>query len=1075
MEIGIIVSLALFFYQQRKSNSQQQTSDNVTEYLDKLRRMEYGDLVAEIRENSKAISDLIHSEFSALQKLSQEIEGQLEDNHQDLLEKLDRLKVELHLDVLSELPFHFRFPKGIELVGREDDLSALRKMEGDIVLSGQPGSGKTFLLYHFAGEVGGKFVVSSDPDRVVKALPLSCPDLLIVDDAADQEPLIRRLLHFRKESKLSFRIIAVCWPFEVDGLKEFMRVPESRCYSLSLLSGENIVDIVRSQIQKAGKSPNPILLREINEQAFGRPGLAIRLTELILEDGIDTLLDGRAHFEMISRAFRRLPEDDLRPILAGFSVGGKHGVNKKGVSKVLGIPEARIVNTLRHLATGGILHEVDSNRLATIPAGFRHILLKEVFFTGDAHDLEEHYWGIIDSPDSGIEWHESSLETLLGAIGMGARLKQGIHDILDLIESKVPCLNHDRLFQRAAYLGEDWSTAVMDRYPNSSDAWADPGLHYLPRKTIPRLLGSGKEKKVELIKSWINNALREKNDPVDRQRILLEETLRWGKTNPQSKSVWHAFRVALSLSYSVCESEPGNESSFTVTPFQVTIHNAHDIASFWSYIVDFAWQHPPTDWKYLQKALYEWLYPLCTGVTLNPKLRAFTEAKAVEVANELFKIPGVPQNGLAAWMIKTTRGKDLDLGNLRADPEFLVIYPIDTEKSSDDNGRRLVEAAEELGHSWAQKKPAEILERTRRFAAEQNKFKFPVLPFWGRVGRILARNVGYLAEWIEPSFAEPVPAEFFEALLLKAKEDTHACYVDWLSRALSVESYRYSAISLILPDDHLPESVFRDTLEYLNDYKKLIGALTLQGMIPLKWIRIIKDHSTPRILRRMAFTDLSSESQTILKADRNLWLSIFQKGMAAPLDLDDDEHLNFEKILIEFPEMAYELAEAILQPKKTFYSIGNCIEVAFQQVSRSLSQEERIRLLPFLKNLRMLDAIPAILIGEDSEVYKALLAKEELQFFHLAPLGGSPSTEAWQEKALIALGHGKSPREIACRFEVWTFRHLEEGPLEIYRTRIEEFDALIESENEQLQEIGRHGKEYWTARSLQEQAEDSLN
>jgi hypothetical protein len=53
------------------------------------------------------------------------------------------------------------------LIGRDIDLAWLQNTHGDRLLIGQPGSGKTFLLYKFAKHVGALFVNDPNLGRVI--------------------------------------------------------------------------------------------------------------------------------------------------------------------------------------------------------------------------------------------------------------------------------------------------------------------------------------------------------------------------------------------------------------------------------------------------------------------------------------------------------------------------------------------------------------------------------------------------------------------------------------------------------------------------------------------------------------------------------------------------------------------------------------------------------------------------------------------------------------------------------------------------------------------------------------------
>ncbi len=107
---------------------------------------------------------------------------------------------------LSVLPATKRWLGDQPLIGRESDLRWLKEAEGDIVISGQPGSGKTFLMYILAREDDGLFVVSSDRAVIANGIRSQRPKSLLIDDA-----------HLHPDLLLSLRSGFLCLPFYLVG------------------------------------------------------------------------------------------------------------------------------------------------------------------------------------------------------------------------------------------------------------------------------------------------------------------------------------------------------------------------------------------------------------------------------------------------------------------------------------------------------------------------------------------------------------------------------------------------------------------------------------------------------------------------------------------------------------------------------------------------------------------------------------------------------------------------------------------------------------------------------------------
>ena len=136
---------------------------------------------------------------------------------------------------LSVVPLTSR-PQIIELlIGREDDLAWLENTNGDLLLVGQPGSGKTFLMQTFAKQNEGLFLINDDPIQIAASVREQDPKAIIVDDAHTDPNRLRKLHQLREQIGAGFRIIATCWPGEKDNSLHLMQLPSSSTLELDLL------------------------------------------------------------------------------------------------------------------------------------------------------------------------------------------------------------------------------------------------------------------------------------------------------------------------------------------------------------------------------------------------------------------------------------------------------------------------------------------------------------------------------------------------------------------------------------------------------------------------------------------------------------------------------------------------------------------------------------------------------------------------------------------------------------------------------------------------------------------------
>jgi hypothetical protein len=240
----------------------------------------------------------------------------------------------------------------LPLVGRESELVALRSTtERDVVLFGLPGSGKSRLL----AEVDGAVFVDRDAAiaTIADDLRILEPAVVVVDDAGDRLPALRQLRQLRSSEPdlLSFQIVAVCWPDEVDQLTD--EAPTADVVGLDLLERAPMDELVRSM-----GITSMIARHEILAQAEGRPGWAVALADvLLIKRETQDLLSGRALMGEIGRYLRRRrfheATTDLLATIA--TLGGVDETQLAVLAETIGMDRADVVARLRSAARSGLV------------------------------------------------------------------------------------------------------------------------------------------------------------------------------------------------------------------------------------------------------------------------------------------------------------------------------------------------------------------------------------------------------------------------------------------------------------------------------------------------------------------------------------------------------------------------------------------------------------------------------------------------------------------------------------------------------------------------------------------------
>jgi hypothetical protein len=190
--------------------------------------------------------------------------------YRDAKWRLELLEITGDPPALSKLPRVGRFAKPELLVGREDDLKWLEQLQGDGLLVGQPGSGKTYLHQHMAAQDLCLFAVDGSLQRLADAIRELQPSAIVVDDAHTCQQLVEDLHRLRAELGASYYIHLNCWPRYEDTVRRILRIPQSRVRQLQPLRKPEIFKI----IEELGIRGPDWLQRLLISQSDGKPGLA---------------------------------------------------------------------------------------------------------------------------------------------------------------------------------------------------------------------------------------------------------------------------------------------------------------------------------------------------------------------------------------------------------------------------------------------------------------------------------------------------------------------------------------------------------------------------------------------------------------------------------------------------------------------------------------------------------------------------------------------------------------------------------------------------------------------------------
>jgi len=1048
-EAGMFLSLALFFaerfieeFKDKKEKRQRIDDTTIRDYLEWLRRQNHQELLTGINKSQEQLLEVL-GKIEGIEGFLDKLDPQLKNEFQDVQAILTELNSRLKKPVLSPIPLDCRSIQG-DLLFRGEDLEALRRRKGDFIIAGQPGIGKTFLSYHFAKERNGKFAISESADDVIAALN-DPPPVLIVDDAAEKTDLLKRLVHFRQGSNVNFQLVAICWSYEVDPLLPLMGLATEDVHSPRLITADEMADLIKMRFKEAGLSPPNPVIAEIRKQADGRPGLALRLVEIISRDrDLRALLDATAHYEMLDRAFRTLGEGNVSDILAAFAVGGRVGMHKEDVAEALDHPVRQISKVLRTLATGGIIKETGPTTLATQPSSFRHALLKKEFLTGGSLGDFDIYVKLFEKAPS----KQSALTTVIDAVTKGAIIEA------EWLLSEVKDVDDTGIWHRLAGTGAEWCARVIDAFDGSPDEIADCVLLYFPERIIPSLLdtmvsdvrppNSNPDCAERQLQDWIEAIPARMGDSTERRRQLLEATKGWLVNGGDPDTGWKSLRKCVSLEYHRVEADPGAGNKISWVNGLLPAEEVKRFVSFWDEFLSLAQTYPPRRWDSLLEALREWLHPYASN-GVPQELHDLTTSTAKHFAEEFVQLPNVPQDAVRMW------GVDYGLwDDKKITPEFRIYNPPDPFRVDRENRRALEQAntnaAKKLGGAWAKLPPAEVAQKIHRMEEQCRQWDRRGIYDW-TICQQIASEISDIPTWLK-TFVE---YGLSPSAVMPFVQKTMQTDPQWniVIQLLNIDQYQPYVMDLLLQHDDIPEEVIAVCAPMLEKYTQTIETVIYRGQLSAFWWDYFMEHTNGKLALAVVLVDFRTKNQTLLKTNRKGWLNLFRRGIVGLESLDDFHDIG--EMVAVIPEIRLPLVLVLLENNKY---ILDPYTKRYEDLSGSLSREEKREILSNAGRKSSRDLM-ALLIGVDTVLYKELLDNPDLGTYHLHPLLGDPINEGWQAKAILAIEAGYQPRQIvnACTSDMsWSGSEAAH-----YKMWVDRFSVLAASSDSRLQEIGKEG------------------
>jgi hypothetical protein len=914
---------------------------------------------------------------------------------------------------LSVVPLSRRRQVDIELRGRDEDIKWLRSTPGDRVVLGLPGSGKTYLFSSLIRSGWpALYLVSDDDTAIANAFREQDPGVVIVDDAHVEPERLVLLRRLRDEIQGEFEIVASAWPGPeagADVIEALGGLPESRVHNLGLLPRARILEI----FQDLDVRPRDEILRDLVSQAGNKPGLAVTIALLWRQGEWQKILDGTVLSRTLLSLFKGLTGVEVADVLAAFSLGGRRGMSLEAVAGFLEIPAREVWKLARDLSTGGVLSPVDTERLAIHPQVLRSALLRQIFFTGSPIRLN--YRKLLPSAPSFAE----SVEEIMAARAYGAVISTAdLHDLVLQSGSR-------RAWSTLAVMSEEEARWVLENYPGNLLDVASGLLRLTPREVIPRILEraaeptkktggwSLPEQPMRILSSWVEDFWAGPEEWIRRRQMVARAAKEFLLGRGEKGTGVHAICIALSPQRLGDSLDPGRGDILTHSRRLLPTETLRQLEPIWDETKEVIQDIDSASCHHLVSLLWDWHHQRWAGSAEDAaEKRELMREFAGRVLRDLAALSqGSP--GLHAHFGRLAEEFGISL-ELEQDEVFLLLYHHDLSPGLSDREAAQRERFKALASEWAQDDPEVVVQKIAFYEEEAKKSSGHMRnmsDFCWELANVVQDPVLWLDECLSQCLKSDLVGPFLERIVRDQREGWESL----LNRSLDIEALKWQAATLVLTRPDPPPTLLERILNEFPDLSTLVEGRCLNRKVPLRTLSRLLRHSQWDIALAAAVGEWWAEPQGEVHEEvLPEWRSAILRSRTEEYrDTESNMSLQYSLgcILSGDASLALEwLRNRLRDPDLPRYFSEDS---PFAHALRSLGKEQRLSLLQELEPVPIVSHMIPLLVREDVELYRQVLALSRLSdYHHLAPLAGLPQ-KPWSNLALAALQAGYDPAQIA--------------------------------------------------------------
>ena len=985
----------------------------------------------------------------------------------------------LHLtgkpSALSVIPRTSRPILANEIIGREDAKQWIRTSSGNRLIVGDPGVGKTSLLYDLAinEDFRALFLVSSEMGEIANAIRDQQPKIIMVDDAHADVEFLTELARLKREIHADFEILATSWKGEQKDIEHVLDIEPRNVLMLARLKQAEIAEI----IVNSGISDHHWLVNEIVRQAGGLPGLAGTLTYFALQGRWREIYTGDALATDITRFYKNRITGDVAGLLACFAIGGKSGMAKGTVSTALNMPILQLRQDLSNLAHGGIIAEVPyrTDFIKVRPPALRHALIRDIFFSGPSALPESVLQGLL----AAVPEHVDTVRELIDVTRRWEDVPQSLIQtpLKKLIEDasrwlpRLPLspLGHStpslEAVREYAWLGPEEANWAMDNFTASLSHIARPLLENVPKRVIPLLLSeavgdtrslhSNTEHPLRLLQDWIKQAHPGTEEPVQRRARILHIAKSWLSGGHDPAIGYGTMLLAVIPTFEFSEHQPGGDGIRIFSGFLNQEHLLR-LQEFWNVIANLMRVVAPTDWDEHFTALGQWAFPMdCPNDDTREILTAFGETMVLDI------VSAVGGNVALLHRLKAFTIRAYPHLEIVSDPVVNTLYPIlNFEEDQGAQEKKWKEAVSLLAKKWSNKEPAEVISLLE-----------PIERDLLGVHGILHRYTGYLCQLLSQSSAAPLtwftyfldsglPADTVIPFLLEAVEQKDEGWENALRAAFDTDELNAHAVSIILTTDDVALTLKSEVLRDADQYPDLIAQLVRSNQLSEAAALELYKHPDKLLVSKVVLAQWKQKDRDEIPSwIRPQWEEAIVNHVTADHATFQFIHVDYwlERIFANEPELGTRwLQKRFKDDSFTPFRFAKSIASAIA----GMSAASRQRLLELIPDGYLWRDTAALLVGDSPDLFQKLLQSPRNELDVLAPLSRPAIDSIWMKFAKLASQHGFPTGSIVSHafsdFTSWSGNFSD-----VSKSRYEQFEPFLTGSDVEVQRIAKAGRDYF--------------